>query len=176
MRYPTVDDDGDVRNGRCYMHGGHPDSGGKKVEDAADAFAIYTERSEYYKNQPANDQILIDKIIQTFVDKADFDESDLGLMEIVRQAAIDLHSIRHGQDKREEEGITTEYVIDVDEDGNRVWGERENDVNLPIDRLEKSTIKRLKEIGCLPDPDSEQAEATMSLAEVLSGNSGDDDT
>lgn len=175
MRYPATDRDGDVINGRCYIHGGHPNMGQDSPEDAADAVAIDTNRSEYYQKLSATDQIWVDKVVETFVNRADFTEEDLGLHEILREVAIDLHKIRRGNNELYEDGLTQDVVVDTDEDGNPVTGERENNLNLPIDRLEKTTIKRLKELGCLPDPDSDQAEATQTLAEVLSGSAVDED-
>lgn len=168
MKEPSVDAEGDVINGRCYLHGGHPELGKESVEDAADARAIRTDRSEYYKSLSPDEQIWVDETIQSFVDDAPFNNSALGKMEILRNIVVDLHKIRTANNYIHQEGIT-ETKKEVSEDGEVVETEQENIMNLTISRLEKDTTRRLKELNVLQSPDNDQAEATQSLAEVLSG-------
>jgi len=170
MRYPTMDEEGGVVNGRCYMHGGHPDMGTDSVEDAADSQAIHTQRSKYYRKLSPNEQIWVDKLVESFVNDAPFDEEHLGKMEILRNVAVDLHKIRQANDYIEDENMSQEVIIDTDDEGRPIKGEKENILNLPVDRLERSTTKRLKDLGVIDESAKhEQAKATSSLAEVLSG-------
>lgn len=176
MRHPTQNREGEVINGRCYMHGGHPDMGMDSVEDAADAQGIYTQRSKYYQKLPPNEQIWVDKMVESFVNDAPFDEENLGKMEVLRNVAVDLHKIRRANNYIDNESMAQEVVIDTDDSGRPIKGEKENIMNLPIDRLERSTTKRLKDLGVVgDDPESAKAEATESLAEVLSGETSNDE-
>lgn len=55
----------------------------------------------------------------------------------------------------------------------------ENPVNLPVDRIRRTTIRSLKELGVIPGPkvDAEQAAATRDLGEAVRrlAEQGDDD-
>jgi hypothetical protein len=50
-----------------------------------------------------------------------------------------------------------------------VWEtEDANPVNLELDRMDKTTMRQKDKLGLLPSPESKTAEATETLAEVLS--------
>lgn len=168
-KYPAKED-GEVINGRCYLHGGHPDSGTKKGEAKALKHGLYSDRSTYYQNLDYDEQAWVDEMIDGLVEKAPFDEDDLGEMEILRQTVIDMHILRNTNAYIQQNGIAQTKIIDTDDKGDPVEAEVENILNLPKDRLQRSVTKRLKELGILDDPDSQQAEATKNLAEVLSGS------
>lgn len=52
---------------------------------------------------------------------------------------------------------------------NGVWTtEDANPVNLELDRMDRTTMKQKDKLGLLPSPESAKAEATETLAEVLS--------
>lgn len=57
----------------------------------------------------------------------------------------------------------SEGVIRQTEDG----GLKESPVNLPLDRLQRTVTRRLKELGVLDDPDTKQANAERDKTAVL---------
>lgn len=168
-KYPAKED-GEVINGRCYIHGGHPDSGSSKDNARAMKHGIYTDRSKYYREIDYDEQAWIDAMVDGLTEKGDFSEDDLAEVEMLRQTVIDMHKIRNTNAYIQENGLAQTKIIDTDEQGNPIEAEVENILNLPTDRLQRSITKRLKELGLLNDPDSQNANATKSLAEVLSGD------
>jgi hypothetical protein len=54
-------------------------------------------------------------------------------------------------------------VIRQTEDGDL----KESPVNLPLDRLQRTVTRRLKELGVLDDPDTKQANAERDKTAVL---------
>lgn len=166
--YPTKDSEGEIRNGRCYNHGGHPQSG--RPGEGNPTHGVKSDRSHYYQNLDSSEQAWIDRLLDSFLDDAPFDTSSTGKIEVLRQVCIDIHKRRSANEYIQGEGLAQEYVIDVDEDGNPVEGIQENVLNLPYDRLGRSVTKTLKDLGITPkDPDERAAEGIMSLAELLSG-------
>lgn len=166
-KYPAKED-GEVINGRCYMHGGHPESGAPTGTANNLKHGIHSDRSTYYQNLDYDEQAWIDEMLETLQTEAPFEEGHVAKREMLRQVVIDMHILRQTNTYIDEEGLTQEKVVDVDEDGNPIKVEEENTLNLPKDRLQRSVTKRLKELGLMDDPESQKAEAKKSLAEVLS--------
>jgi|GEM_PF-3661733 hypothetical protein len=67
-----------------------------------------------------------------------------------------------------ETGVIVEQVIDTTESGQPITAVKKNPALLVKGRAMKDVIWTLKEFGCLDDRDSQMAESTMTLAEVLS--------
>jgi hypothetical protein len=164
--YPTKDDDGEIINGRCYSHGGHPDAG--RPGEGNPVHGVKSDRSHYYQNLSSDQQAWIDRLLDSFLDDAPFSTEDTGKVEILRQVCIDIHKRRSANEYIQSEGLAQECVIDSDEDGNPVEGIDENVLNLPYDRLGRSVTKVLKDLGITEDPESAQADATRSLVDLLS--------
>lgn len=166
-RYPAVNEEGEVIDDRCTFHG----EGTSVMEgnDNPGKHYLYSWRSNYYYNMDRRDQIWTDMIIESFLEDADFDRDNLGKMEILRQVAIDIHKIRTANEYIWEEGLAQIQEVYDQESGEVKEIENENILNLPLDRLQRQCTKRLKELGCLDDPDSSLAESTATLAEVLAG-------
>lgn len=170
-RWPAVDDEGEVVDGKCSLHG-EAVMGGDSwgAQEGSGKHNLYSWRSNYYYSLDRQDQIWLDLLIESFLDDAPFGREDLGKLEILRQVAIDTHKIRTANYYIWDEGLAQMKTIDFDEEsGEEIEAEVENILNLPVDRLQRQCVKRLKELGCLDDPDSSLAESTQTLAEVLSG-------
>lgn len=165
--YPTTDEDNEPINGRCYEHGGHPDA---EVTDTAGPYkhGVDTNRSAYYQDLGPEEQIWVDSVKDSFIGDAPFSEDHTGKTEILRQVVIDLHKIRRANKYIDEEGLAQLQTIDTAENGREIKDYVENILNISVDRLQRSTNKRLKDLGVLNGPDDEAAEGVKSLAEILS--------
>lgn len=167
-RWPTVDSDGEPIDGKCTFHTEDGHGWGAPKNQSNAKHHLYSWRSNYYYNLDRNDQLWIDLLVESFLDDAPFDRDNLGKLEILRQCAIDVHKIRAANEYIWDEGLTQLKTIDFDPEDGEIDTEVENILNLPVDRLQRQVTKRLKELGCLDDPDSALAENTATLAEVLS--------
>lgn len=165
-----------VGEGRCKFHGG-ASSGAPKGNVNAQKHAIYTQRSNYYNNLPAEQKAWVDELVNSMMEDAErwglFTRDNFYKFKMVREIAIDMHKKRRGNDYIAEEGIVQENVV-TDEngdplmrDGELVTETDENPVNLAYDRLDRTTTRKLKELGFLDDPESKKAEAGKTLAEQL---------
>lgn len=67
------------------------------------------------------------------------------------------------------DGLSEEQTVGVTDSGDVVTETDAHHLRRASSQLSKEVRLTLKDLGCLPDPDSQQAAATRSLAEVLSG-------
>jgi hypothetical protein len=166
--------DGEGAGGRCKYHGGMS-PGAPEGNQYAQTHAIYSQRSNYYDDLPAVEKAWVDSLVESMMERAMFDEDDFQKFQMVREVAIDMHKKRHANDYLAKEGLIQEN-LERDEDGEPIFDENgefvtsseENPVNLAYDRLDRTMTSKMKDLGLLPDPDSQQAEATQSVAESLS--------
>lgn len=161
-----------VGEGRCTFHGG--DAGAPKGNVNAQTHGIHTQRSNYYNNLPAEEKAWVNELVSSMMDDAPFTKDNFQKFQMVREIAIDMHKKRHANDYIAEEGIIQENCVRdetgkpvTDRDGNLVTETDENPVNVAYDRLDRTMTRKMKELGLLDDPESQQAEASQSIAEQL---------
>lgn len=100
------------------------------------------------------------------VEHVPFSWENLMKMDELVQAAINQEQVRTGDQYIRDRGIMRTETIPVGESAIRQ--DEENPASLQKSRLQKDTIRLLKELGYLDDPDSAQAESMQSIAEILS--------
>lgn len=145
-------------DGRC---GFHSDKGSGNIGHGA-----YAKRSNYYDSLPAEEKDWIKGLYKSFIDEAPFDGSSKGKCEMLWDVCIDIHKKRRINDYIEGRGMARDKVVGVSDSG-PVYEEEENPLHLTYDRLSRSTIKTLKELGCLDDPQSKQANAQQSFVDLF---------
>jgi hypothetical protein len=92
----------------------------------------------------------------------------------LRQIAVREHSIWRATGLQLEEGIVKQTRERTPE-GDLVEVESENPVNLPLDRMERTVMRRLKELGVLGDEGGQMSQASMeSEAYVVVSDSDSD--
>lgn len=163
-KYPLKDDDGEPVNGKCYIH--QP----KEENEFAPNFkhGMHTDRSKYYRNVSGSEQAWIDQTLSELYEEAPFDpDNSLAKKEILRTVVIDMHKVRRANSYIDSEGMVEHKVVARDNEGEPIWDTVENTLNVATDRLERSIIKRLKDLGMLDDPESQKADNIKSLAEVF---------
>lgn len=171
-RYP-------MDNGRCYVHGGNA-TGAPEGNTNAMKHGLKARRSNYYEQLDDEEKAFVEAMVDSWLEDAPFDRGNAAKVTEIYRIAIDQHRLWNATDEYVEDGITTEEVLTddtgspvYDENGDPVTKEVENPANLPYSRLDRDLFKKLKELGCLDDPDSQDAEAKESLAQKLSGLSED---
>jgi len=158
-------------NGRCYVHGGV--AGAPEGNVNAMTHGLRAKRSSYYEHLPDKEKWFIERLADSWIDNAPFDKDNFAKVNEVYRIAVDQHRL-WGAHEEARDGLIYEQIIGQDETGEPIEVEDENPVNLAYDRLDRTTIRKLKELGCLSDPDSKQAEAMESLADKFAGLDKDD--
>ena len=156
-----------VGDGRCYLHGGvvkEDDGRGRPIEHG-----MYASRQSYYENCSDEEQDWIDAVVESLLDDAPFGPDSFAKMQMVRNIAIDMHKTNRANEYIDDVGIVhKDKTVGYTDDGRPIKQDEENVLNIAYDRLNRTLTRQLKELGLLPDPDSQQAEATDNLATELS--------
>ena len=161
LRYP-------MDNGRCYVHGGV--SGGAPEGNVnAMTHGLKARRSNYYQSLEDEDKAFVEAMVDSWLEDAPFDRNNVAKVTELYRIGIDQHRLWRATDEYVDDGLVTERIIGTDEQGAPIYADDENPVNMPYSRLDGDVYKKLKELGCLDDPESQKAEAEMSLAKKLSG-------
>ena len=163
--YPTTDGGycsrGAIENGRCAVHAG-------ANHDPSIKHGMYAQRQNYYEQCSDREQAWIDSVVASFLEDAPFEPTDFGKFQKLRNIAIDMHKVRNANDYIKTDGIQKEETVGVTDDGRPIKKDVEHELNVAVDRLQRSTTKQLKELGVLDDPDSAKAESQESIAKELS--------
>jgi len=151
-------------NGRCYVHGGANDYSPPEGNVRGMTHGLRAKRSNYYDHLSDEEKGFIQEMIDSWMDNAPFDRDNTAKANEVYRIAIDQHRLWNAHNEFEG-GLTKEQVVGVSDSGEPIEVEEEKPVNLAYDRLDKANFKKLRDLGCLDDPESQQAEATESLAD-----------
>lgn len=166
LRYP-------MESGRCYVHGGASE-GAPEGNTNAMTHGLQARRSNYYQQLEDQDKAFVEALVDSWLDDAPFDRDNMAKVTELYRIAIDQHRLWRATDEYAEEGLMKDVVVGVSEAGAPIESEDENPMNLAYSRLDGDVYSKLKKLGVLDDPDSQKAEAEMSLAKKLSGLDDDD--
>lgn len=152
--------------GRCYLHGGVSVTHGTNY---AEKHGLYADRQNYYSNRSDGEQAWIDAIVESLLDDAPFGPDSFAKMQMVRNIAIDMHKLQRANDYIDQKGVVDkDKTVGYTDDGKPIKVDEENVLNVAYDRLDKTVTRKLKELGILEDPDSQDAEAKQNIANELS--------
>lgn len=176
LRYP-------MDNGRCYVHqGGAPEGNAFRMKHG-----LYTNRSKFVQwledTGRDEDRRFIEIMVDSWLDDAPFERDNTAKVNELYRAAVDQLRLWYavdefvdlddepGTSEGEYSGLVYEQVIGVGEDDQPIESVDENPINLPYSRLDRDVQKKLKNMGIYDSPEKQDAEATQTLAEALSGGS-----
>jgi len=149
----------------CYVH--RKNGGSTEGNTKAMTHGLKAQRSNYYNQLDEEEQALVQKLAGSWIDNAPFDRDHFAKVTEVYRIAVDQYRLWNAQDEFDA-GIVYDQYEDVDVENNRIETTQENPANLPYDRLDRTLYKKLREIGVMDSPETEQAEAMESLASKFS--------
>jgi|APHM01.1.fsa_nt_gi hypothetical protein len=164
-RYPMEDRD------RCYVHTGLSTDEENPTPNRM-KHGLHALRSDYYKQLGEQEKVAVQALVDSWLDNAPFDRDNFAKVNEVWRIAVDQMRLWKSQDEFTDtdaggdSGLLEEITIDYDpETKEEITTTDENPVNLPYDRLDRTTIRKAKDLGLLDDPETQEAEAKESLAE-----------
>lgn len=158
-RYPVKSTGKDV----CPVHGGLS-TGAPEGNTNRLTHGLRAKRSNYYENEMSEEEkIMVEDFVDDWLSMSDYDRDNSAVLNEFYRIAVDQIRLWNAQDEFSK-GIVYDQYEDTGPEGDEIFTEQENPANLPYDRLDRTTFKKLKDLGVLDDPDSQQAEATESLA------------
>jgi len=166
-RYPMNDPDTE----RCYNHQG---GGAAEGNTNAMTHGLYAQRTNYYESLDDSDKEFVEAMADSWIEQAPFDRDNIGKVDQVYRIAIDQLRAWSGVDEFVDgdtpQGLVTDQEVFDGEEVHEVT--QEHPANLPYSRLDNDIQGKLKDLGIYgDDPESKQADATESLAQMLSGSS-----
>jgi len=149
---------------RCRMHGG-AGSGAPEGNGNNEKHGLYAERESWFDRHREECEELVRALTASYLEDAPFGWSATAKVDQLTEIAIDQVRLRHSNEWLDE--FLSEQTVSVTENGREITRLEENPAHMPRDRIKRTNAKLLKELGVLSDPDSAQAEATATLAEVI---------
>lgn len=151
--------------GRCKFHGGKG-SGAPEGNGNSEKHGLQADHVKWFDRHRDDVGDRVREKVARAIEHVPFDWENLMKMDELVQAAINQEQVRKGDQYIRDRGIMRKETIPVGESAIRQ--DEENPASLQKSRLQKDTIRLLKDLGYLDDPDSQQAESMQSIAEILS--------
>lgn len=142
-------------HGKCYFHGaggGPPDN-----NDNSETHGLTADAEKWFERHRDDCEDRIRLKVARAVEHVPFSWENLMKMDELVQAAINQEQVRKGDQYIRDKGIMRKETVPVGEGA--VQQDEENPASLQKSRAQKDTIRILKELGYLDDPDTQQAEA-----------------
>jgi hypothetical protein len=150
-------------DGPCKFHGGS--GGAPEGNGNAETHGLRAEREKWFERYRDDVEPLVRALVESYVDAAPFGFAAVAKVDQLCEVAIDQVRLRHSNEWLDE--FLTEQTVSVTENGREITELEENPAHMPRDRIKRTNAKILKDLGVLDDPDSAQADATATLAEVI---------
>jgi hypothetical protein len=131
----------------------------------AEKHGLTADREQWFERHRENAEPIVRALVSSYVDDAPFTWQQTAKVDQLVEVAIDQARLRQSNDYLDD--FLTEQTVSVTENGQEITQLEENPAHMPRDRIKRTNLKILKELGVLDDPDSANAAATMTLAEVL---------
>jgi len=149
---------------RCRMHGGNS-TGPPEGNGNRETHGLTADREMWFDRHRDDAAELVRAIVASYVADAPFDWSATAKVDQLCEVAIDQVRLRHSNEWLDE--FLTEQTVSVTDNGREITRLEENPAHMPRDRIKRTNAKILKDLGIMDDPDSAQASATATLAEVI---------
>lgn len=156
---------------RCRMHGGTnqgPDPENMETNGNAETHGGYADAEKWFERHREEVEDDVRRTVAGWMSIAPFGWEVTGNVTMLVEAAINEQQLGNLNDYIDEHGEIVETVVDTDADGDPIFTEEENPAFSPKSRLSKDTTRILNKLGILDSPESEQADATQTLVDVLS--------
>lgn len=153
-------------NSRCRMHGG-AGSGAPEGNQNSARHGLYSDPANVLDNLAENDPEAYEwvcKKYDSYLDDAPFEDGTAKADELKQIAAQEFVIWRSLGIQ-----ITDGVVVETNEPKGNKYGDtlKDHPVNLPLDRMQRTVTTRLKELGVLDDPETQQADAEGSKVAAL---------
>jgi len=154
----------DNEDGPCKFHGGLS-TGAPENNGHNEKHGLRADRDKWFERHRGDAEELVRALVASYLEDAPFGWDATAKVDQLCEVAIDQVRLRHSNEWLDD--FLTEQTVSVTEDGREITRLEENPAHMPRDRIKRTNAKILKDLGILDDPDSQQASATETLAEVI---------
>jgi hypothetical protein len=159
-----------MENGRCRHHGGKStgpktDGGKEKVSGNAEKHGLTADAEKWFERHREEVEEDVQLLVESYVTDAPFGFENHAKVDKLTELCIDQVRLREANKWLQGEFLKEETVT-VTDDGRPIKKLVENPAHMPRDRIKRTNIKGLKELGILDDPESQKAQAQEDLAQL----------
>ena len=166
-RWPMSDSE------RCYNHQG---GGAPEGNTNAITHGLYAQRTNFYQVLDTEEKQFVESLVDQWIEMSPYERDNTAVINDLYRCAIDQirawYGVEEFADASGPNGLTEEQEVFDGEDVHEIV--EEHPANLPYSRLDRDVQDKLKKLDVYNKSEKQQAEATMSLAQKLSGM-GDDE-
>jgi len=156
----------DFDEGPCKFHRGtSPDGSSHENNGHNEKHGLRGDRDAWFERHRDDAEELVRALVASYVEDAPFGWDATAKVDQLCEVAIDQVRLRHSNDWLDD--FLTEQTVSVTDNGREITRLEENPAHMPRDRIKRTNAKILKDLGIMDDPDSAQASATATLAEVI---------
>jgi hypothetical protein len=158
----------DFDSGKCKFHRGtSPDGSSHENNGNAETHGLTADAEKWFERHrdDVGDEVRL--LVESWMTRAPFGWADHGNVWLLTECAIDEVRMREADDYVDEEGLVVDHYDGHDQVSGRPIREyKENPALLPKSRMKKDTVRTLKDLGVLDDPESQKATELGQLADV----------
>jgi hypothetical protein len=161
-RYPNTDSDW------CDVHN---NGGGHEGNTNPMKHGLYAQRTNFYKALSDDEQAFVEALVESWIRQSSYGRDNVAMVNDLYRCAIDQLRAWFGLEEYVDKDGNIEGLVKEQQvfDGDEIHHiEDENSLNMPYSRLDKDIQSRLKDWNIYESPESQEAEATESLAQALS--------
>jgi len=140
---------------RCRMHGGQS-TGAPENNGNASKHNLTADKRAWFDRQDDTTQEGVMELYDSFLERANDPD---GSQSILWDAAVNEFVLGDADEYLAEEGFIVETVVGVDDNGSPITAEEENPALLPRSRMQKDTLRILKDTGVLSSAEDRKADA-----------------
>ncbi len=162
-------------DGKCGYHTDYSDDGNEGSDNPNYEHGLYMDRSGYYEQLPEKEQNWIDAVVASFLNDAPFDRDHIGKLTKLREVAIDMHKKRRADEYIGSKGMAQEQETGYHEEYGVLTETQENVLHITADRLSRSSLRTLKELGILDHDKDRREDVGDSVISALSKEVDEDE-
>ena len=153
----------DNDSGPCKFHGG-ASTGAPKNNGNASKHNLRADKEKWFKRQDEQTQAAVVRLHETWLELAN---DPAGAESILWDAAVNEFLLGEADAYLAEDGFIVEQVVGVGDSGEPITAEKEHPALLPRSRMQKDTVRILKETGVLSAAEDRKADAQESFIQNL---------
>jgi len=158
----------DFETGKCKHHRGtNADGSSHENNGNRETHGLKSDAKKWFERHRDEVEEDVRLLVESYVEDAPFGFENHAKVDKLTELCIDQVRLREANKWLRDEFLKEETVT-VTDDGRPIKKLVENPAHMPRDRIKRTNIRGLKDLGILDDPESEKAQATETLAEVLS--------
>lgn len=159
-KYPVGD------GNRCRMHGGDPDAGAPTGNGNAETHGLTADREAWFERHREDVEPYVRTLVESYVEDAPFGWDATAKVDKLVEVAIDQARLRESNAVVDE--FLREQVVGTRADGTPVTKLEEHPAHLPRDRIKRTNLRVLDNLGVLDEPDESSDGSEVTIAELLS--------